>query len=94
MGLFSPNVTFNRTVRVCDHEAGLYEVPLSFTTKYDGILDRSAFYKLPGFEDAAQVRRLTVDVENGGGEIQLRVFKTKVRNFKKILRKLRDAGWR
>lgn len=94
MRLSPPTVVFNRTVRICDHAAGLYEVPLSFSAKYDGILDRAAFYKLPGFEDAAQVRRLTLDVKNGGGEVQLRVFKTKVRNFKKVIRTLHEAGWR
>lgn len=91
----SPTVVFNRTVRVCKRgsDEAMQEIPLSLAVKYSGVLDKAIFYKLPGFGDAAQVRRLTVDVVNGGGEIQLKVFKTKSCDIKKILRILRIAGW-
>ncbi len=92
--MHQPPVLFHRTVRVCNGETIEQEIFLSLCTRHLGVLDPSIAYKLPGFPDAAQVRGIVANVERGGGEVQLKVFKTTAEALPQLLVVLRQRGWR
>ncbi len=94
--MHQPTVIFKRTVRVCSSnpDAVPQEIYLSLCTRHQGVLDPQITYKLPGFPDAAQVRGVIANVERGGGEVQLKVFKTTAEELPRLMLELRRRHWK
>lgn len=94
--MFSSQVVlFKRTIRVLDANGKMVrEVPLALSVRHQGVLDPRVSYRVPGFADAAQVRKVVTVVGKGDNEVQLKVFKTTELEFKKLLVSLRKLGWR
>jgi hypothetical protein len=90
------NVTFNRSIRVVNDAGEQVGEDLAFTlaSDFSGVVSTTTAYKLPGFDDAAQVRRMSVDVEEGKTEVQLKIYQVTQKCFKRLVHRLKDAGWK
>lgn len=73
----------------------LLEVNVSYkASNLRGPTNTDLAYKLPGFDDCAQVRRGAVDVSTGHCSLQLKVYHSWFDDVDMFLEKLQKAGWK